>query len=197
MVGGSWRAHYGGFGRNRPLCYRIAYLAHVQARAAAAAATAEKAESRAAFERVMRAAVRRIQGFGNTTDSARAELGITIPDRTRTRAPAPTTRPLVRIDFSLRLTHRITLADEATPQRRTKPKGVMGAEVWVKLAALGDALPTGPGDLRFLLLATRSPAIVEYSGNEAGKTAHYMVRWLNRRGEPGPWSETASATIGV
>ncbi|MEK6642907.1 MAG: hypothetical protein AABZ08_03295 [Planctomycetota bacterium] len=177
--------------------YRLAHLAHVQARAAAAAAVAEKAESRGEFERVMRAAVRRIQGFGPTTDSARAELGITLPDRTRTPIPAPTTRPLVKVDFSLRLTHRLSFADEGTPQRRTKPNGVIGAEVWVKLAAPGEALPTGPGDLKFLLLATRSPAIVEYSGNEAGKTAHYMVRWLSRRGDPGPWSETASATVGV
>jgi hypothetical protein len=179
------------------LRYRIAYLAHVQARAAAAAAVAEKGVSRGEFEAVMRAAVRRIQGFGNTTDSARAELGITIPDRTRTPVGAPTTRPLVKVDFSLRLTHCIAFADERTPQRRLKPKGTIGAEVWVKLMALGEAPPTGPADLRFLLLATRSPAIVEYSGNEAGKTAHYMVRWLSRRGEPGPWSETASATVGA
>ncbi len=177
--------------------FRIAYLAHVQARAAAAAARAEKAESRGEFERVMRKAVRRIQGFGPTTDSARADLGITIPDRTRTPTAAPTTRPLVKVDFSLRLTHRIRFADEGTPQRRTKPKGVIGAEVWVKVAASGEPAPTGPTDLRFLLLATRSPAIVEYSGNEAGKTAHYMVRWLSSRGEPGAWSATASATVGA
>ncbi len=70
-------------------------------------------------------------------------------------------------------------------------------KVWVKLSALGDSPPTGPADLRFLLLSTRNPAIVEYSGNQAGHTAHYMLRWLNRRGEPSPWSETASATVGV
>ncbi|MEK6642466.1 MAG: hypothetical protein AABZ08_01040 [Planctomycetota bacterium] len=179
------------------LRYRIARAAHVQARAAAAAAVAEKAESRGEFERVMRAAVRRIQGFGGTTDPVRAELGITLPDRTRTPIGPPPTRPLVKVDFSLRLTHRITFADERTPQRRSKPKGVIGAEAWVKLAALSDSPPNGPGDLRFLLLATRSPAIVEYSGIDAGKTAHYMVRWLSRRGEAGPWSETASATVGV
>ena len=34
-------------------------------------------------------------------------------------------------------------------------------------------------------------------GADGGKTAHYMLRWENTRGEPGPWSETASATIGA
>lgn len=177
--------------------FRIKYLIHVKARADASAAYQEKARTRRAFEALLRPAVRRIQTFAATTDAQRGELGITIPDRTRTRAAAPTTRPIVKVDFSLRLTHRIAFADEATPQRRSKPKGVMGAEVWVKLAVLGDAPPTGPADLRFLLLATRSPAIAEYGGADAGKTAHYMVRWLSRRGEPGPWSETASATVGA
>jgi hypothetical protein len=124
-------------------------------------------------------------------------LGITIPDRTRTPIGPPTTRPLVKVDFSKRLSHRIAYADEKTPLHRARPRGMMGAEVWVKLTAPGEAPPSGPADLRFLMLATRSPAIVEYGGADAGKTAHYMVRWLSRRGEPGPWSETASATVGA
>jgi hypothetical protein len=31
-------------------------------------------------------------------------------------------------------------------------------------------------------------------GSEGGKQAHYMLRWVNMRGETGPWSETARAT---
>ena len=31
----------------------------------------------------------------------------------------------------------------------------------------------------------------------ANKVAHYMLRWESTRGETGPWSETASATIGA
>ena len=30
-----------------------------------------------------------------------------------------------------------------------------------------------------------------------GKTAHYTLRWVATTGEKGPWSETASATIGA
>ena len=32
---------------------------------------------------------------------------------------------------------------------------------------------------------------------DANKVAHYMLRWVNTRGEKGPWSETVSATIGA
>lgn len=34
-------------------------------------------------------------------------------------------------------------------------------------------------------------------GEDGGKTAHDMLRWTATTGEKGPWSETASATIGA
>ena len=103
----------------------------------------------------------------------------------------------MKVDFSQRLVHRLAYVDEAAALRRARPRGIVGAEVWVKVAAPGEAPPSGAAELEFLLLSTRSPAKVEYSGTQAGHTAHYMLRWLSRRGQPGPWSETASATIGA
>ncbi len=44
---------------------------------------------------------------------------------------------------------------------------------------------------------TRTPKVVDYRGEDGGKTAHYMRRWVAAAGEKGPWSETASATIGA
>lgn len=36
----------------------------------------------------------------------------------------------------------------------------------------------------------------DFDGADAGKTPHYMLRWVSTTGEKGPWSETASATVG-
>ncbi len=44
---------------------------------------------------------------------------------------------------------------------------------------------------------TRTPYTAKYVGADANKTAHYMLRRVNTRGQKGPWSETASATIGA
>ena len=104
---------------------------------------------------------------------------------------------MVAVDFSKRLRHTLRYVDESTPTRRARPHGVIGAEVWVKVSAPGDPPPSDPGELKFLLLSTRTPAVAEFPGPDGGKTAHYMVRWLSTRGEAGPWSETASATIGA
>lgn len=67
-----------------------------------------------------------------------------------------------------------------------------GCEIWVKV---GDPAPTDPSQLSFLALDTASPYVAEYDGADAGKTAHYMLRWVNTREEKGPWSQTVSATI--
>ena len=100
-----------------------------------------------------------------------------------------------------RLQHTIAFADESTPTRkvvasgpRTRRAGVMGAEIWGKA---GDPPPTGPSELGFLSVGTRTPYVADYAGEDGGKTAHYMLRWVATTGEKGPWSETASATIGA
>jgi hypothetical protein len=51
-------------------------------------------------------------------------------------------------------------------------------------------------ELSFLALDSRTPYLAEYDGEDAGKTAHYMLRWVSARGEVGPWSVTVSATVG-
>ncbi|MCG3127241.1 MAG: hypothetical protein CHACPFDD_02099 [Phycisphaerae bacterium] len=57
--------------------------------------------------------------------------------------------------------------------------------------------PVDPGELEFLAVDTRAPYTRDYAGAQGGKPAHYMLRWVNSRGETGPWSETATATIGA
>ena len=43
----------------------------------------------------------------------------------------------------------------------------------------------------------RETYVADSDGADANKVAHYMLRWESTRGETGPWSETASATIGA
>jgi len=44
---------------------------------------------------------------------------------------------------------------------------------------------------------TRTPYTLDFAGADGGKNANYLLRWVNPTGEKGPWSETASATIGA
>ena len=174
--------------------WRTAYPAHTVAQAAAHAARQTKDDVRSTHETEIRLLTRRLQASPSVDDAERQGLGITVYDATRTSTASPTTRPVVTVDTSQRLQHVIAFADEATPTKKAKPAGVMGAEIWVKI---GDPPPTDPSELAFLSVDTRTPYTTVYPGADGGKTAHYMLRWVNTNGEKGPWSETASATIGA
>ena len=65
------------------------------------------------------------------------------------------------------------------------------------LAGRGDPAPVDPSELTFLATDTRTPYVAVFDGADGNKVAHYMLCWESTRGEPGPWSETASATIGA
>lgn len=170
--------------------------ANFTAQQAAQSARQAKDASRDQLESLIRVLVRQLQASGDVDNSERAALGITVPDTIRTTAVGGiSTRPIGAVDTSQRLRHEIRFTDEATPTSRAKPAGIMGCEVWVKVAAVGEAPPASADELSFLSTDTASPYIAEYDGANAGKTAHYMLRWVKSSGEKGPWSETISATI--
>jgi len=152
--------------------------------------------SRDTLESAVRQLVRQLQASTDVDDTERAALGITVCDTTRTTATGGIdTRPIGAVDTSQRLRHEIRFSDEATPTKRAKPAGIMGCEIWVKVAAVGEVPPASADELSFLSMDTASPYVVEYDGKDGGKTAHYMLRWVKSSGEKGPWSETISATI--
>lgn len=47
----------------------------------------------------------------------------------------------------------------------------------------------------FLTMAMRPSVTADFRAADGGKTAVYMLRWVNTRGEKGPWSEVTTATV--
>jgi len=126
------------------------------------------------------------------TDSDRVQMGLTVKSETRTPAAVPATSPLGTVDFGVRLQHTLRISDEATPQSKAKPAGVHGCEVWVKL---GGEAPKDVSELTFLGTSTGNSYTTNYEGKQANILAYYWLRWVNTRGEHGPWSSTLSAII--
>lgn len=171
------------------------YPAHIATQQAAEAARQTKDATRRRLVSLIRPAAQFVQSYLTTTDADRARMGITIRRGSLTPVAAPTTRPQVRVDTSQRLLHTLRFSDESTPTRRRKPHGVLGAEVWVALAAPQDAPPQLGEAFRFLALSSRGMMQADFSTAEVGKTAYYALRWISTRGETGPWSEIATATV--
>ncbi|MGL4551350.1 MAG: hypothetical protein ACRC33_09185 [Gemmataceae bacterium] len=164
---------------------------HTAAQAAAESASQAKSQARNAYVSTVRALVRRLQASPSVSDAERRSLGINVK-AARTPTPTPTSRPVASVAVGDRLRHKVSFTDESTPTSKAKPAGMMGCEVWVKI---GDPAPSDPSQLRYMGLSTRTPYVAEFDGPDAGKTAYYMLRWVNRQGEKGPWSATAAATV--
>ena len=126
------------------------------------------------------------------TDSDRTRMGLTVKSGTRTLTPVPDTYPVGTVDFSVRLQHTINFNDESTPRSKAKPAGVHGCEIWVKV---GGEAPKDASELTYLCTKTATPYVANYEGKIAGTTVHYWLRWVNTRGEQGPWSATISGMI--
>jgi len=88
--------------------------------------------------------------------------------------------------------------DESTWARRARLKGVLGAEVWLTLIDASHLAPTNPSALAFLALATEPSIRDDFRSGDGGTKcwgAVYLTSWVNTRGEKGPWSEIAKATV--
>jgi len=189
--------------------WNAAYPAHVAAQQRAEGARAAKQNARLVLEAEIRPVTNFVQGYTKTTDADRATIGISIRDTSKTPAPTPTTRPLVQVDHGQRLLHRLRFTDEAVgggsgPRRGRggKPPGTIGAEVWLALTATGQPAPPlnspsagGSESYRFLSVSSRGNLQTDFTSSDAGKTAYYALRWVSTRGEKGPWSEVAAATV--
>ncbi len=170
-----------------------AYAAHTIARTTAKSCTADKNAKRKAMEDGLRPIVAFIQGRAETSDAEREAMGLgTGGGATPSDVELSDERPLPIIDISARLKH-VLRVQTVTPTgtKKARPQGMIGAELWRKI---GEQ-PSGVQDMEYVGIVKKTPHMLEYSDSEAGKMAHYALRWINTKGEPGSWSETESATI--
>lgn len=153
----------------------------------------EKSDARADYEPALRGFVAEfLTNNSKVTDSDRERMGLTVKSGSRTPSPVPSSRPVASIDFSIRLQHTINFYDEATPRSKAKPTGTHGCEIWAKK---GGEAPKSASELQFLTTDTATPYVQTFDGADAGQIIYYWLRWVNTRGEYGPWSTPVSAMI--
>ncbi|MDR0756807.1 MAG: hypothetical protein LBF85_03065, partial [Tannerella sp.] len=128
----------------------------------------------------------------NVTDEDRVNMGLHIPDLHPTPVPDPQTIPLVtKIDSSIIMRLKLFYRDSVGTSR-AKPYGMQGVEMcW----AILDKPPVTTDELIHSAFSTRSPHTFIFEENQRGKTVWFRLRWENKRGVKGPWSELYSAII--
>jgi len=152
-----------------------------------------KDDSRAPYEKGLRKLVAQWLAYNSkVTDSDRDRMDITVKSGTHTPVAVPVSSPAGKVDFSVRQQHTIQIVDSLAGGK-AKPEGVQGCEIWIKT---GGEPPKDDADFTYLGIDTKSPYIRSFSVADIGKTIYYRMRWINKRGQTGPWSSTISAIVG-
>lgn len=160
----------------------------ISALAASKAATATKEANR----RPLIDAMRGHRDTAKASGATEAQMAATALPFGGEKVPPTATVPVGSIDTSQRLRHTISWVEATTPDNKRRPRGAMGAEIFVKI---DGPPPADEKQCTFLTVDSATPYVAEYDGSEAGKMAHYMMRWRMRDGSSGAWAETVSATI--
>ncbi|MFZ1701239.1 MAG: hypothetical protein WBO10_14850 [Pyrinomonadaceae bacterium] len=162
--------------------------AQVAAIAASKASTATKEGSR----RPLVDAMRGHRDTAKASGASEAQMAATALPFGGEKVPPTATVPVGAVDTRNRLQHTISWTEATTPDNKRRPRGAMGAEIYVKL---DGAPPIDEKECTFVTVDSATPYVAQYDGANAGKMAHYLMRWRMRDGSTGPWSETLSATI--
>lgn len=138
----------------------------------------------------------------NVSDEDRALIGVPAKTEPR-RIPAPTTSAMLAIRQIIPGGHVIEFVDSTAPDRRGKPQGTIGLELFVAYSPNnggGDAglsidtiIKTGKPHS----VLTRCPAKVIHPNERVGSIANYIGRWMNGRKEAGPWSQPVRMVLAM
>lgn len=175
--------------------WNASYAQQLAALAAARGATQAKLGARERLETVARKVSGFIQAYPATTDSVRANLGITVKGLGTRHQALEEKAPRIAAEQAARLTHRLRFVPAEGTEGIKKPRGVIGAELYVALAAPHAPPPEQESDYRYVRAITRDGVRVTYASEQAGLVAHYRARWLTRTGDVGGWSGDTAAMV--
>ena len=167
--------------------------AYNSAKSALDGASEAQSQGRADLTAILRMLAQFIQNRAETTDEQRRVLRLPIRKDGPTPVPPPASTPELRVNVERGGRHEIMFSDAATPNSDRKPDGVMGCEIheWV-----GAGAPTDYEMWPLVGVDTHNPYLRLHPADQSGQDVSYVGRWLNAKGQPGPWGpQTAPQTV--
>lgn len=153
---------------------------------------ADKDDARNTCEELLRQYAIDIKNNEGITDGDKIAVGVRPINPNREPIDAPGTSPLLNILGATPGNQTLRYADSLTPDSRSKPFGVIGLELYRGITEDGEAALSA---CQFIGLQTRNPIDSEFDETQDGKMATYYARWVNGKGEQGPWSLPVSMRV--
>lgn len=171
--------------------YTAAYTAATTDNTRTKVTVATLATQRAALSVLMRSYGRVIRANAGVADNDKIALGLVVPSYQPSPVPAPSTMPILGIIGSTPGEITLSYRDQnSTPKSRAKPAGV----AWLELrASVSTSVVSDPATLEAAGTYTVTPFVLTTAAGDKGKTTYIAARWVNRKGQCGPWSAIISS----
>lgn len=173
---------------------RVTFDTDVTAQVAAAAASKAATATKEGSRRPLIDAMRSHRDTAKASGATEAQMAATALPFGGEKVPPTATVPVGSVDTRDRLRHTRRWVEASTPDNKRRPRGAIGAEIFVKI---DGPPPTYEKQCTFLTLNSpparggvavfrrrgggSTPYVAEYDGADAGKMAHYMLRWRHAR----------------
>lgn len=128
-------------------------------------------------------------------DGERIAMGLRPRETGRSVIPPPETTVQLDLVAGHGNTVKVIFRQEADGDgntRRGKPDGVNNCEFAYKVDA---PAPVSPDDCVVGKIASRSPLVISFEPEQAGKRLYVFARWLNAKDEAGPWTPVPASII--
>ncbi len=173
----------------------VAWPTYLAAKPVFDTALMTKDATRAALEAAARIINNTVQANPAVDAAAKTGAGLPVHKTTNTPASIPTTAPVLYKVDSTHLLQLLWFSDAATPGSKAKPAGVTMLEIRESLVAAGGPAPVDAAAMPFLANETKMPHRNDLTAADLGKTAYYAARWVNSKGDPGPWSAITGTIV--
>lgn len=175
--------------------WQTSLAAMTVAQNAAKGAVQTNDEDMDALESEVRGLVKQIQAWKNMTDAKRRELGITVPDLTKTplseQIVLTTPPPIVQAKCTgPKFVQLDWYPTQAPGESEALPQGISGVSIFYA----EGGIPSDESQWKFLALDTNSP-YVHNVGNDATVTIAYKAQWFDRRKRLGPFGNPVVVAV--
>lgn len=169
-----------------------AYATAVNPATRTPASVAAKDAAKGAMVPILRLYAQQVKNNAGVSNENKTALGLHINDTGPTPVPPPTSTPLLTLTGARHLLQEWSVRASETPTSKAKPVGSIAAEIFV---GIGVAPIVDPTLCPFRVLNTKTPFTIDFITDNVGKVASVFARWVNRKGEVGPWSAPISFGI--
>lgn len=174
--------------------WHAAFLAAAAPSTRTVATVQTKRNAKAAVTAVVRSAAARIRSNATVASDLKIGLGLVLRSHGGSPVPPPETRPVLGLR-SMNIGVHTLDARDAAATRGGKPDRTTGLVVFRAVGDRATVTPEGTDGLTYMGLFTRLRFESAFTAADRGKTATYFARWVNAKGEAGPWSQGLSVAI--